>query len=107
MKFSQDTEIHDLELFAKSIFRAARPFRLFGILHRVTDARLDVEAIDLHTGDEFSAELTREWMRVYLPRGSCGNVIARLFTNLLHSLDSNTNLFSGSGEVIFAQPSPS
>lgn len=99
--FSADTVIVDLDSFAKSIFRASRPFRLFGFPHRRTERRLDIEAIDLHTGDQFSVELTREWMRLYLPKGSCGNVVARLYTNLLHSLDSDTTLTDGSGEMIF------
>jgi hypothetical protein len=102
IRFSADTVIEDLQLFARSIFRASRPFRLFGFPHRVSDRRIDVEAIDLHTGDEFSVEMTRDWMRLYLPKGTCGNVVARLYTNLLHSLDSDTSLTSGSGEVVFA-----
>ena len=34
-------------------------------------------------------------MRVYLPIGSCGNVVARLLTNLQHTMDSDTWLFAG------------
>lgn len=102
IRFSNDTVIDDLEVFARSIFRASRPFRLFGFPHRISGRRIDVEAIDLHTGDEFSVEMTRDWMRLYLPKRACGNVVARLYTNLLHSLDSDTTLTSGSGEVVFA-----
>lgn len=101
IKFSERLNITDLELLARSIFRAARPFRLFGFPHRVSERRLDVEAIDLHTRDEFSVELTPAWMRIYLPKGSCGNVVARLYTNLLHTLDSDTTLVDGSGSLLF------
>lgn len=103
VSFSDETTIVDLEAFARSIFRASRPFRLFGFPHRVTDRRIEVEAIDLHTGDEFSVEVTHEWMRIYLPKGTCGNVIARLYTNLLHCLDSDTELATGSGEIVFSR----
>jgi hypothetical protein len=47
-------------------------------------------------------EITRHWMRVYLPRGSCGNVLARLFTNLQHALHSDIELVTGSGKDVFA-----
>ena len=53
IRFSSNIVITDLYGFARSIFRGARPFRLFGYPHRVSDRRLDVEAIDLRTGDDF------------------------------------------------------
>jgi hypothetical protein len=86
---------------ASSIFRPAKPFRLFGLYSRSDDNRVDVEAIDLHTGDPLSVEITPQWMRVYLPRGSCGNVVARLFTNLQHALHSDIELITGSGADVF------
>lgn len=100
IRFSDALRINDLRLFARSIFRAARPFRLFGYPHSISDGRLDVEAVDLHTGDTFSVELTPEWMRIFLPIGSCGNVIARLLTNLQHAMNSETSLLGGDATVL-------
>ena len=94
-RFPDDVEIIDLDAFTASLFNGARPFRLFGVPHSASERRVDVEAIDLHTGDPLSIELTPEWMRVYLPRGSCGNIVARLFTNFQHAMSSEVELTVG------------
>lgn len=101
VRFPDDIEILDLARFTGSLFRAAKPFRLFGIPHGATDNRIDVEAIDLHTGDPLSFEITKEWMRIYLPRGSCGNIIARLYANLQHGMSSEIRLTDGQGRDPF------
>ena len=103
--FPEDLEIVDLPAVAHSIVRPTRPFRLLGIPHGVSENRVDVEAIDLHTGDAFALEFTKEWMRVYLPRGTCGNVVTRLFSNLQHSFHSGVQLTTGSGELLFIEES--
>lgn len=102
IRFPSTLLIHDLQAMASSIFRPAKPFRLFGLFSRSDEGRVDVEAIDLHTGDPLSVEITAKWMRVYLPRGSCGNVVARLYTNLQHTLHSDIDLVTGSGMDLFA-----
>lgn len=94
-RFPDDVEIVDLNAFTASLFNGTQPFRLFGVPHSVRERRIDVEAIDLHTGDPLSIELTPEWMRVYLPRGSCGNIVARLFTNFQHAMSSEIKLSVG------------
>ncbi len=91
-RFPEDVEIVDVAEFAGTLFSSTKPFRLFGIPHNVSERRIDVEAIDLHTGDPLSFEIGREWMRVYLPRGSCGNIIARLYANLQHALSAKVEL---------------
>ena len=102
-RFPDEVSIPDLSEFARSLFRSSKPFRLFGVPSRSMDNRVDVEALDLHTGDPFAVELTRDWMRLYLPKGTCGNVVARLFTNLQHSLNSDVQFATGSGESIFGE----
>lgn len=102
LMFPDDLEIIDLQSFARSVFRAARPFRLFGATRVISNNRIDVEGIDLHTGDPFSVELTKQWMRVYLPQGTCGNVVARLLTNIQRTTVSGVKLFNGSGEQLLS-----
>lgn len=106
VRFPRDVRIVDLGAFAESLFRSSRPFRLFGIPHSVGEGRIDVEAIDLHTGSSLAFEITPEWMRVFLPRGSCGNIIARLYTNLQHALSSDVRLTVGDDLDLFADPHP-
>lgn len=98
-----DGLITDLRQFVLSLFGATRPFRLFGIPHSITDGRIDVEAIDLHTNDPLSFEITHSWMRVFLPRGSCGNIVARLYANLQHAAHSDIWLGTGGGEALFTE----
>lgn len=96
--FPHDMIVTDLYGFAKSVFRAARPFRLFGTLHNISPRRIDIEALDLHTNQPFSVELTNHWMRIYLPTYTCGNVLARLLTNLQRTSVSGIVLSNGDGE---------
>jgi hypothetical protein len=105
VRFPESFVVTDLQELAGSIFRATKPFRLFGLYSESSERRVDIEAIDLHTGDPLSVELTKEWMRVFLPRGSCGNVLARLYTNLQHAVHSDLRVVSGSGIDVFGDGS--
>jgi hypothetical protein len=91
-RFPEGVEIDDLGGFAGTLFRTTKPFRLFGITHRRTDRRIDVAAVDLHSGDPISFEITPLWIRAYLPIGSCGNIIPRLYANLQKSVNSEIAL---------------
>jgi hypothetical protein len=102
VRFPEDVRVVDLGAFVESVFRSSRPFRLFGIPHSAGEGRIDVAAVDLHTGSPLSFEITPEWMRVYLPRGSCGNIIARLYTNLQHALSSEVRVTVGDDLDVFA-----
>jgi|NGEPerStandDraft_6_1074524.scaffolds.fasta_scaffold122224_1 hypothetical protein len=45
--------------------------------------------------------LNSDAIRLYLPQGTCGNTMTRLYTNLQHYYDSQVTLISASGESIF------
>jgi len=102
-RFPPDVEIVDVAEFAGSLFSSTKPFRLFGIPHNASERRVDVEAVDLHTGDPLSFEIGREWMRVYLPRGSCGNIVARLYANLQHAMSAGVELSVGGATDPFGE----
>ena len=74
--------IPDLQLFISRVFSAAKPFRLWGLESRLEDGYFDVLGTDLHTGDSMNFEITKDFMRIYLSEGSCGNTVLRLLTNL-------------------------
>jgi hypothetical protein len=46
----------------------------------------------MHNGDQFSIELTPDWMRLYLYEEACGNTVLRIFTNLQHYYDPSAAL---------------
>jgi hypothetical protein len=89
--------IHNMEIFLERVFSGGYPFRLSGIPVRLSSQLHRVIAVDLHVSQMLTFEITPEFMRVYLPRGSCGNTIARLHTNLQHYYDSLVELRDGQG----------
>jgi hypothetical protein len=84
IRFSRS--ISDLPAFCEELFSSRAPFRLWG-QPAVTEDHASVEAVDLHMGQRLSMELGRDWMRVYLHTGSCGNTVARLISNLQTRFD--------------------
>lgn len=84
-------QIADLPAFCGEVFSSRAPFRLWGQPVVVDDVAL-VEAVDLHIGRRLGIEVGREWMRLYLNVGTCGNTIARLVSNLQTRFDSALSL---------------
>jgi hypothetical protein len=85
LRFSRP--IPDLELFLEQLFSAREPFRLWGIPQMSGDRTAEVEAVDLHVGQQLRFDVAPEWLRVYLSEGGCGNTVARLASNLQHHFD--------------------
>ena len=82
LDFTFKNPIPDLELFIGRVFSTTRPFKLWGLESNLDDGYFDVLGIDLHSGGSINFEITRDFMRVYLSEGSCGNTVLRLLTNL-------------------------
>jgi len=93
--------IADMEKFLDSVFSGAEPFRLWGAPVSLGRNYFRVTALDLHVTHRITFEITPDFMRVYLVDGSCGNSIARLYTNLQHYYDSGVTLKSGEGDTLF------
>ncbi len=89
--------IPDLDRFTAELLACRIPFRLWGVPRTVDDdddggGVVEVDAVDLHVGQRLRLDIGRTWMRVYLERGSCGNTVARLASNLQHRFDSALRL---------------
>jgi len=80
--------IPDLSRFCHKVFSCSSPFRLWGAPTSVSPQCLRICAIDLHVGSRITFEVSPRLIRVYLPRGSCGNSVMRFYTNLQHYYDS-------------------
>lgn len=100
-----DFELPDLDYFTEAVFSGTSNFGLFGVPSHRNERRVDVEAIDLHRGDSVSFEVTRNWIRIYLPADSCGNVVCRFVWKLQRYFSSSLRTRTPSGEVIFAEGS--
>jgi hypothetical protein len=83
--------IPDLPAFCEELFSSRAPFRLWG-QPAITEDEALAEAVDLHVGQRIGIELGRDWMRVYLHAGSCGNTVARLISNLQTRFDGALTL---------------
>ncbi len=101
LNFYFNQPIADLEKFCESIFSCSFPFKLWGVPIPVNNNFIRVSGFDLHTGAPINFEITHEYIRVYLPKGTCGNSVARFYTNLQHFYDSLITVEAGDGKRIF------
>ena len=85
-------EIENFQRFVDVLLSCNKPFFLFGIPQPSEHDLVKVSAVDLHTYDKFNMEIGRDFIRIFLRDGSCGNVVARLMTNLQESYDSQIRL---------------
>lgn len=93
--------IRDLELFCDKVFSCGEPFRLWGAPVHLSAGFCRIEAVDLHVGSPLRFEVAPRFIRVYLPEGSCGNSVVRLYTNLQHHYDSLVKAEDGDGRPVF------
>lgn len=93
--------ISNMEIFCESIFSCGEPFRLWGVPICIAEDFYRIQAVDLHIGNPIQFEIAREFIRVYLPSGSCGNSVIRLYTNLQHHYDSLIKAIDGCGRRVF------
>jgi hypothetical protein len=83
-----ERKIDDIGLFTENLANSKEPFRIWGMQNKVSRDFYQIVGVDLHTGDSITLEVTPCLIRIYLPQGSCGNTIMRLYTNLQHYFDS-------------------
>lgn len=85
--FVLDRKIDDLDSFADVLLDQKTPFRLWGLRSKILPEMRRIVGVDLHTGDPIDLEVTPSLIRVYVPKGACGNTALRLFVNLQHTWD--------------------
>lgn len=85
----------------ETIFSSKKPFKLWGYPKKLSDNYYKIFAVDLHNGNQgkkINFEVTSDFITVYLPKGNCGNTIARLICNIQIHLDSMINIWGGDGK---------
>ena len=85
-------KIQNMDFFLKRFLSGNDPFRIFGIPQKISETYYKIAAVDLHTYDKFNMEITPDFIRIYLYKNSCGNVITRLMTNLQQFYDSQVEI---------------
>ena len=91
--------MQNIERLAVKLTNSTRPFRIWGLVHEKDDNFMRIAGVDMHTGDKFDMDLMPDYARIYLPKGACGNLILRLYTNIQHSLDPNVKISDENGQL--------
>ena len=73
--------------------RGQGPLRLWGNPIPLGERKVHVYGIDLHLWKRIYLEITPRRMIVVLPRGTCGNTVHRLVTNVQRYLDPTVKVF--------------
>ncbi len=76
--------------------RRTSRFRIGGYVTWRGPTKVHVAAIDRHLWQPFLLEATSSQLIAVLPRGTCGNTIHRLVTNVQRLLDPNVDVWLGS-----------
>ena len=98
---SLSRELRDIRNFVARVFSSALPFRLWGLSEVYENDFARVYAVDLHVGNKLLFEIGRDFVRIYLPPGTCGNTIARFYANVQQYYDSMASISGGSYEQLF------
>ncbi len=75
--------------------RAQGPLRLWGNPIWLGERKVHVYGIDLHLWQRIYVELTPRRMLVILPKGTCGNTVHRLMTNIQRNVDPGVKMSVG------------
>ena len=87
--------------FSQILFNGSMPFRLLGFVDSQSDDAAIVDAVDMHTGGTLSFEVYPDVLSIYLPEGTCGNTIVRLYTNIQHYFDKRFLVEADNGDKLF------
>jgi hypothetical protein len=87
-----ERQIPNLDTFSENLLSSDHPFKIWGMVNDISPDMRQIVGLDLHTGDPINLEVTPSLIRVYIPKGGCGNTLLRLYVNLQHCYDSKIRL---------------
>jgi hypothetical protein len=90
-----------IDIFFDHVFAGTKPFRLAGIPVRRTGHSIVADVVDMHSAGRLRFELYPDLISIYLPSGTCGNTIARFYTNLQHYFGARFQVQSDNGITFF------
>lgn len=92
----------DMTRLVERLSSGKPPFNFWAIPVALRESHVRLDLVDLHHGNAgrtLTVEVMRSGMRVWLPKGVCGNAVARLLSNIQRGIDSSAYLVSAD-EVI-------
>jgi hypothetical protein len=93
--FSERLSQETFDAFVKGSFQAKSKFRLWGNPISLGPLKVHVYALDRHLWQPLFFEITDRKMVVIVPKGTCGNTIHRLVTNVQQYLDPRVTVYVG------------
>ena len=94
LTFDPPLSLSTFQNFITTTFeRGQGPLRLWGNPIPLSEQKVHVYGIDLHLWKRIYLEITPRRMIVVLPRGTCGNTVHRLVTNVQRYLDPTVKVF--------------
>lgn len=79
-----------LRALAEYLFSGRAPLHLWGVPIELGPSLMRARIVDLQGAGRLSCELGEDFLRLYVPRGSGGSLVARLYTLLQQHYDSST-----------------
>ena len=96
LQFSQPLQLSTFRNFITVTFeRNQGPLRLWGNPIWLSEKKVHVYGIDMHLWQRVYFEITPRRIVAILPRGTCGNTVHRLMTNVQRYLDPAVQMFIG------------
>ena len=97
IKFSKPLSPTTFERFIDLGFRRkSSRLRIGGFISKHGPTKVHITAIDRHLWQPLLLEVTSKQILGLLPRGTCGNTVHRLVTNVQQDLDPNVEVWLGS-----------
>lgn len=96
IKFSKSLCSNVFNNFVEYTFPKGRePFKIYGEIKRINEKRVHIYGVDLHLWQNVILDLSTEEFILFLPKGTCGNTIHRLVTNIQRFLDPEISVYIG------------
>ncbi len=96
LEFDPPLDLPTFQNFVTTTFaRGQGPLRLWGNPIYLSDKKAHIYGVDLHLWQRIYLDLTPRRFVVILPRGTCGNTVHRLVTNIQRYLDPGVRTFIG------------
>ncbi|WP_260511541.1 hypothetical protein [Priestia megaterium] len=96
IKFNKPLDTNTFNNFVNYTFPTGRePFKIYGEIKRFSEERVHIYGVDLHLWQNVMLDLSTEEFILFLPKGTCGNTIHRLITNIQRFLDPEIDVFIG------------
>lgn len=96
IRFSKPLNSFVFNNFVEYTFPKGRePFKIYGEIKRISEERVHIYGVDLHLWQNVILDLSTEEFILFLPKGTCGNTIHRLVTNIQRFLDPQISVFIG------------